>query len=91
METVLAIALFISSVLHIIFTIDRFAERKKRKFIENAWPSQQLLSLQKSLPTAEDAQFLRKQIRNPSWEKIYKGINKAIQNGESSFQAGRRD
>ena len=41
---------------------------------------------QDSLPTAEDAQFLRKQVRNPSWEKIYKGINRAIQNREGSFE-----
>ncbi len=86
MELMLATALIVSSLLHIIFAIDRFAERKKQKLIENLQPSQQLLSLQDSLPTADDAKFLRKQIRNPSWEKIYKGINKAIQNGESSFE-----
>ncbi|MBR5299027.1 MAG: hypothetical protein IKU36_02120 [Bacteroidales bacterium] len=86
MERMLATALIISLLFHIVFAIDRFAERKKWKLIKNLWPSQQLLSLQENLPTADDAQFLRKQIRNPSWEKIYKGINKAIQNGESSFE-----
>ena len=80
MEPILAAALIVSSLLHIIFAIDRFAEKKKQKLIENICPSQN------SLPTAEDAQFLRKQIRSPSWEKIYKGINKAIQNGEDHFE-----
>lgn len=80
MERVLAITLIISSVLHIIFAIDRAAERKKWELMENLYPDQP------SLPTAEDAKFLRMQVRNPSWEKIYKGINKAIQNGEDHFE-----
>ena len=80
MEPILASALLVSSILHIIFAINRCAERKKRKLIESICPSQN------SIPTAEDARFVRKQIRNPSWEKIYKGINKAIQNGEDHFE-----
>ena len=35
-----------------------------------------------SIPTAEDAKFLRMQVRNPSWKKVYKAINKAISKGE---------
>lgn len=87
METILAIALIISSVLHIIFAIQRTRDRKEYKELEEDYYIVARESAQKpiSIPTAEDARFLRKQNRNPSWKKIYEGINKAIQNGEDHF------
>lgn len=83
MEQILAIALIISSVLHIIFAIQRTRDRKEYKELEKDYyiVAGECGPKPVSIPTAEDAQFLRKQNRNPSWKKIYEGINKAIQNG----------
>lgn len=86
METILAVALLVSSILHIIFAIVHHYERKKWETLENTKTSQPLLSLQDAIPTANDARFLRKQFRNPSWKNVYKEINKAIHNGEAKCE-----
>lgn len=74
METMLATLLLISSVLHVLrFMWDRH-EQKMKKLESDEPPI--------SIPVASDAKFLRLQVRNPSWTKVYQTINKAISNGE---------
>lgn len=76
METLLATLLVASSLLHIFrFMWDRH-EQKMKKLESDEPPI--------SIPVASDARFLRLQVRNPSWTKVYQTINKAISNGEDS-------
>lgn len=72
-EIVLAVLLIISSLLHIYRSADNYIKRHKETDKEEPVTS---------IPTAADAKFLRTQIRNPSWTKVYKAINAAIAKGE---------
>lgn len=72
-EIVLAVLLIISSLLHIYRSACNYIKRHKEMDKEEPVTS---------IPTAADAKFLRTQIRNPSWTKVYKAINAAIAKGE---------
>ena len=77
METLLAVLLLISSLLHIYRSACNYIERHKN-ILEEMDKEEPVVSI----PTAADAKFLRMQIRNPSWTKVYKAINAAIAKGE---------
>lgn len=82
-EIVLAVLLVISSVLHVIrFMLDRHEQKMKK--LENDEPPI-------SIPVASEAKFLRLQVRNPSWTKVYQTINKAISNGEDRCEIHFRE
>lgn len=72
-ELILAVMLIISSLLHIYRSADNYIKRYKEMDKEAPVTS---------IPTAADAKFLRTQIRNPSWTKVYKAINAAVAKGE---------
>ena len=88
MESLLAAILLISSVLHVIrFMWDR--HKQKMKKLENDKPENDKPPI--PIPVASDAKFLRLQVRNPSWTKVYQTINAAISNGEDRCEIHFRE
>lgn len=76
MEELLVVSVILNIVQDAIIISDYVKSLDKR--------NNELLSKQKtiSIPIAEDAEFIRKQVRNPSWSYVYDTINRAIRNGE---------
>ena len=80
-------ALVISLILNLVFmaTIAKLQEDIKRQIDHNNEISKEFNFIPTSdnaIPTADDARFLRNQVRSPSWKKVYRTINQAISNGE---------
>lgn len=76
MKTIIIISVVLNFVQAIII-ISAYVNSLDRR-------NKEILDKQKtiSIPVAEDAQFVRKQTRNPSWDYVYDTINRAIRNGE---------
>jgi hypothetical protein len=80
-------ALVISLILNLVFmaTIAKLQDDIKRQIDHNNEISKEFNFIptpDNSIPTADDARFLRNQVRSPSWKKVYRTINQAISNGE---------